>query len=84
MNPLTIYQTVFTGQQLCLDALATPCRPQQNHSGSVGSTVSVFHLQVGQYYNNSIVQSVSNLNYQSMNALSLRLILECLYNKCCC
>lgn len=75
MNPLTIYHTIFTGQQLCLDALATPCRAQQYHSGSVRCTVSVFHFQVGQYYNyNSIVTSVSNLDYQLMNSLSLMIL----------
>ena len=84
MNSLTIHQAIFTGQQLCLHTLATPCRAQKNHSRSVRCTVSVFHLQVGQYYKNSIVTSVSILDYQLMNALSLGLIFEWLYNKRCC
>lgn len=63
MNSLTIYQAIFTGQQLCLDAFATPCRPQQNHSRSVRSMVSVFHLQVGQYYNKRIITAVNSLHF---------------------
>lgn len=63
MNSLTIYQAIFTGQQLCLDAFATPCRPQQNHPRSVRCIVSVFHLQVGQYYNKRIVTAVNNIDF---------------------
>lgn len=62
INSLTVYQAIFTGQQLCLDAFATPCRPQQNHSRSVRGMVSVFHLQVGQYYNKRIITAVNSLH----------------------
>ena len=97
MNCLTIYQAIFTSQQLCLDAFATPCRSQQNHSGSVRCIVSVFHLQVGQYYSNRIITAVNNLDFvknsdsrnknvpfndkELMNALLFMLILQWLYYK---
>ena len=81
---LTIYQAIFTGQQLCLHTLATPCGAQQNNPRSVRCIISVLHLQVGQNCNNRTVRVVNNLDYKFMNALSFMLIFECLYYKPCC